>query len=168
VDATMLAEMGSLNRVFWAWLEAEYHQTPHGGLSGSTPLERFLADQVLIRPAPSDLEDLLRMKVLRLVGRDRTVRLEGRVFEAPDGLAGERVEVLFDPFDPRRPVRFRLPGESQERTLRRLDLVVNATLPRLRPLEDAEPTPEPPRTGISYLDLLAERFFGGDDRREKS
>jgi transposase InsO family protein len=166
LDATMLADLASLNRVFWAWLEAEYHQTPHGGLDGQTPLERFLADQALIRPAPDDLEALLRMKVVRVVGRDRTVRLDGRVFEAPDGLSGERVEVLFDPFDPRRPVSFRLPGEKEERPLRRLDPCVNATLPRPLPSQDEIPIPDPPKTGISYLDLLAERFFGGD--REKS
>jgi transposase InsO family protein len=168
VDATMLAEMASLNRVFWAWLEAEYHQTPHGGLSGQTPLERFLSDQALIRPAPSDLDDMLRMKVVRVVGRDRTVRLDGRVYEAPDGLSGEHVEVLFDPFDPRRPVRFRLRGENEERPLRRLDLAVNATLPRLRPDEDEQPAAEAPKTGISYLELLAERFFSSDEPREKS
>jgi putative transposase len=168
VDAKMLAELATLNRVFWAWLEAEYHQTPHGGLDGQTPLERFIADQALLRPAPEDLEGLLRMRVMRVVGRDRTVRLNGRVFEAPDGLAGERVEVLFDPFDPRRPVHFRLPGETEERPLRRLDLAVNATLPRPRLSKDEQPAPDPPRTGISYLDLLAERFFGGDDSGEKS
>jgi putative transposase len=168
LDAKMLAELASLNRVFWAWLEAEYHQTPHGGLDGQTPLERFLADQALVRPAPEDLEALLRMRVVRVVGRDRTVRLDGRVFEAPDGLAGERVEVLFDPFDPRRPVSFRLPGEKEERPLRRLDLCVNATLPRLRQSEEEQPPPDPPKTGISYLDLLAERFFGSGHEREKS
>jgi hypothetical protein len=78
------------------------------------------------------------------------------------------VEILFDPFDPRRPVHFRLPGETSERPLRRLDLAINATLPRPRLYELVEPAPDPPKTGISYLDLLAERFFGGDSSGEKS
>jgi hypothetical protein len=35
------------------------------------------------------------MKVNRKVGRDRTVRLDGRLYEAPDGFAGETVEVRY-------------------------------------------------------------------------
>lgn len=167
LDAKMLADLASLNRVFWAWLEAEYHQTAHGGLDGQTPLDRFISDHALIRPAPDDLEAMLRMKVTRVVGRDRTVHLDGRVFEAPDGLSGERLEVLFDPFDPGRPVHFRLPGESSERPLRRLDLVVNAIIPRSRASRSLQPPDETPATGISYLDLLAERFYGGDSNGEK-
>lgn len=153
-----LADLASLNRVFWAWLESEYHQTPHGGLAGETPLDRFLQDQELIRPAPDDLELLLRMTVTRVVGRDRTVRLDGRLYEAPDGYAGERVEVLYDPYDPKRPVHFRRPGEKEENRLRRLDLNTNATLKRApRQAPPHEPASQP--TGISYLDLIAEAFY---------
>lgn len=159
VNADMLADLAPLNRVFWAWLEGEYHQTPHGGLDGDTPLDRFLLDQDFIRPAPEDLDRLLRMTVTRRIGRDRTVRLDSRVYEAPDGYAGEKVEVLYDPYDPRQPVHFRLPGERQEIPLTRLDLETNATLKRApRQTPPDEPPPQP--TGISYLDLIAESFYG--------
>lgn len=156
-----LSGLAELNRVFWAWLEAEYHQTPHGGLNGQTPLDRFLDDQALIRPAPEQLELWLRMSVARRVGRDRTVHLDGRLYEAPDGYAGETVEVLYDPYDPGRPVHFRRKGETAERPLRRLDLVTNATLRRAA--RDKEPVAEAPKTGISYLELIAQQFYGGNN-----
>jgi putative transposase len=157
----ILSDLAELNRVFWAWLEAEYHQTPHGGLNGQTPLDRFLDDQALIRPAPEQLELWLRMSVARRVGRDRTVHLDGRLYEAPDGYAGETVEVLYDPYDPGRPVHLRRKGETAERPLRRLDLATNATLRRVA--RDKEPVAEAPTTGISYLELIARKFYGGDN-----
>lgn len=160
LTAEILSNLAELNRVFWAWLEAEYHQTPHGGLDGQTPLDRFLEDQALIRPAPEQLELWLRMSVSRRVGRDRTVHLDGRLYEAPDGYAGETVEVLYDPYDPARPVHFRRKGETAERPLRRLDLATNATLRRVA--RETEPVAEAPQTGISYLELIASKFYGGN------
>ena len=162
LTAEILGDLAELNRVFWAWLEAEYHQTPHGGLDGQTPLDRFLQDQALIRPAPEQLELWLRMSVARRVGRDRIVHLDGRLYEAPDGYAGETVEVLYDPYDPGRPVHFRTKGETAERPLRRLDLATNATLRRAA--RDTEPVAETPKTGISYLELIAKKFYGGNDQ----
>ena len=158
----ILSDLAELNRVFWAWLEAEYHQTPHGGLDGQTPLDRFLEDQALIRLAPEQLELWLRMSVSRRVGRDRIVHLDGRLYEAPDGYAGEIVEVLYDPYDPGRPVHFRRKGEKAERPLRRLDLATNATLRRAA--RDTEPLAEAPTTGISYLELIAKKFYEGNNQ----
>lgn len=153
-----LCDLSQLNRVFWAWLEAEYHQTSHGGLDGKTPLDRFLEDQALIRPAPEQLERWLRMSVSRRVGRDRVVHLESRLYEAPDSYAGETVDVLYDPYDPARPVHFRRKGDTVERPLRRLDLALNATLRRVA--RETEPVAEAPKTGISYLELIAKKFYG--------
>ncbi len=161
LTSEILADLAALNRVLWAWLEAEYHQTPHRGLDGVTPLDRFLQDQALIRPAPEQLELWLRMKVHRKVNRDRTVHLDGRLYEAPDGFAGDTIEVLYDPYDPNRPVHFKRRGESTEHPLRRLDLYTNALLRRHARSGPTEET-EAPTTGISYLDLLAKKFYQED------
>lgn len=162
VTTEQLRDLALLNRVFWAWLEAEYHQTPHGGLGESTPIERFLKDEGRLRPAPDGLDDLMRMKVTRRVGRDRVVHLEGRLYEAPDGFAGEAVEVLYDPYDVTRPVHFRRKGEKAETLLRRLDLHLNASRPRLPRTDKSQPSPQKP-TGISYLDLIAKKHYGDDE-----
>lgn len=159
VTPEMLTNLGALNRVFWAWLEAEYHHTVHGGLDGKTPLDRFLEDHALTRAAPDDLDALVRMRVQRKVGRDRTVRLGGRLYEAPDGFAGETVEVRYDPYDPARPVHLVRKGDTTETALRRLDLHGNATIQRGRVTETRTETPPP--TGISYLELVARDFYTG-------
>ena len=150
-----LGELAKLNRVFWAWLEAEYHQTPHRGIDAKTPIQRFLEDAEHMRPAPEDLDRLMRMRKKRRVGRDRAVHLDSRLYEAPDGFAGETVEILYDPYDVTRPVHLRRLGESEEHRLRLLDLETNARRARL-PRQSDEPD-EAPRTGISYLDLIAKK-----------
>ena len=45
--------LDSLNRRLWAWVEGEYHQSPHRGLDDQTPLDRWAmsADQVRL-PGP--------------------------------------------------------------------------------------------------------------------
>lgn len=162
LDDSMLGDLASLNRVFWAWLESEYHHSPHRGLSGKTPQERFLEDLEWIREAPQDLERMLRMKVFRRVAKDRTIRLESRSYECPDGFAGEKVEVLYDPYDLRQAIHIRRRGETEEYRVRPLDAHTNAMLPRA-PRETPELDPKAPKTGINYLALLAEKFYGDDD-----
>jgi hypothetical protein len=157
ITAPMLTSLATLNRVFWAWLEAEYHHTVHGGLDGQTPLDRFLVDQALVRPAPDDLDALMRMRVQRKVGRDRTLRLDGRLYEAPDGFAGETVEVRYDPYDPARAVHIVRKGDPAEILVRRLDLHANAQLLRRR--DETPPDAAPAPTGISYLELVARDFY---------
>lgn len=152
-----LKDLAVLNRVFWAWLEGEYHQTPHRGLDGLTPLERFLEDSERIQSAPEDLDRRMRMKLTRRVARDRTVRLDGRLYEAPDGFAGEKVEILYDPYDPTHPVQL-CSADGAEYRLRPLDLETNARLRRAP--RETQPLQETPKTGISYLDLIAEKHFG--------
>jgi hypothetical protein len=120
-----------------------------------------MTDAALTRPAPDDLDALMRMRVHRKVARDRTIRLEGRVYEAPDGYAGETVEVRYDPYDPARAVHFVRKGETKEILVRRLDLHLNAVLPRERAVE-REPATPPVPTGISYLDLVADGFYRGN------
>lgn len=162
LDPKMLSDLASLNRVLWAWVEGHYHLQPHRGLDDQSPLERFLEDEARLRPAPVDLERLLRMKLVRRVGKDRTVQLKGRLYEAPDGYAGEKVEVFFDPYDPHAPVHFRRINETEEKRLRILDAIGNA---RRRPPQKAEPpSPAQPReTGISYLELIAKKHFGTEE-----
>ena len=157
VTAEMLTSLATLNRVFWAWLEAEYHHTVHGGLDGKTPLDRFLADAALTRPAPEELDALMRMRVQRKIGRDRTLRLDRRLYEAPDGFAGETVEVRYDPYDTARPVHVLRKGETLEILVRRLDLHANAHIPRCR--DETPPDAAPAPTGISYLELVARDFY---------
>ena len=67
--------------------------TPHS--TGQSPFDRFASHMECIRPAPSNLKDYFRKAALRRVGKDRTITLNGRLYEAPVPLIGKRVTLLF-------------------------------------------------------------------------
>ena len=83
--------------------KAVYHRREHGALQ-TTPLLRWQRDIDRIRQLPpaTDLRRLFFHRVDRLVRRDSTFLLHNRFFEAPPHLAGQRIEVRFDPLDPER------------------------------------------------------------------
>ena len=102
------ASLDALNRRLWAWVEGEYHHSPHRGLSGATPLEQWAQRGEAVRfPEPGlDLEDLFLFEAQRKVQKDRTVSLHGVVYEVDAALVGEKVTLRFDPSAaPERPVQ---------------------------------------------------------------
>jgi putative transposase len=74
---------------------ARYNDCPHESLGQQTPRSRFEADARALRFA--DNEAMLRSKFIvteaRRVSNDHIIRHEGRLYEAPRGLARERVLV---------------------------------------------------------------------------
>jgi len=91
----------ALNAQFELWLRQEYHSTIHAGIA-ATPAERFAAQMQCIRPAPDNLSDHFRCIARRKVAKDRTVTLNGRLFEAPVALIGQRVDLLYHPDRPQK------------------------------------------------------------------
>lgn len=89
----------SINRRLAAWIEGEYHHCPHRGLDTQTPLERWaqVADAVRYPDQHLDLEDLFLFETTRKVNKDRTVSLNGRLFEVDPVLIGERITLRFNP-----------------------------------------------------------------------
>ena len=83
----------SLNEQFSSWLEI-YHNREHG-TTGQTPIQKYTADMASVRPAPANLESFFREKEERVVRRDRTVQLNGKFYEVPQGLIGKKVELRF-------------------------------------------------------------------------
>jgi putative transposase len=89
-----------LNQDLSPWLQ-EYHQKPHA-VTGQTPLKRFSAHLECLRPAPPHLEDFFRKRAVRKVEKDRTVALNGRLYEAPVALIGKTVILFYHEQDPAR------------------------------------------------------------------
>ncbi|OGZ16718.1 MAG: hypothetical protein A2494_02525 [Candidatus Lloydbacteria bacterium RIFOXYC12_FULL_46_25] len=83
-----------LNLSLDVWIRKEYHQRPHSSTS-ETPFARFARHLEIIRTAPADLEDHFRKAARRRVAKDRTISLDGRIFEAPTKLIGEYVCLLY-------------------------------------------------------------------------
>jgi transposase InsO family protein len=150
--------LDTLNRRLWAWVEGEYHQAPHRGLDDQTPLDRWAmsADQVRL-PAPNlDLEALFLFEARRRVQRDRTVSLNGQVFEVDAGLVGEQVLLRYDPAaPPARGVEVWHAGQFIARATP-LDAYANCFVRRSRPsrsLEPNAPAPTPRPSGLALRKL---------------
>lgn len=90
-----------LNEMLHDWIDKEYHLRVHGSTK-QRPLDRYLEHITLIRPAPKDLLSYFRKQMLRKVGKDRTVSLLGKIYEAPEGLIGNTVTLLYHARDPQR------------------------------------------------------------------
>ena len=89
--------LDALNRRLWAWLEDEYHETPHRGLEGETPLARWAATAGGLAQPPDHLDELFLFEEKRKVQKDRTVSLRGVVYEVDASLVGETVTLRYDP-----------------------------------------------------------------------
>lgn len=140
-------DLQSLNRRLWAWVEGEYHHAPHRGLERNTPVEQWtLCAQDVSFPEPGmDLDDLFLFECMRKVQKDRTVSLNGVVYEVDAALVGEKVTLRFDPgAAPERPIQVCHKGKTIEQA-KPVQLYANCFVKRNRPswtLEADGPAPE--------------------------
>ena len=158
LDLDTIDGLDALNRRLWAYVEGEYHQTPHRGLGGETPLDRWarVGDQVRYPDASLDLDDLFLFEVKRRVMKDRTVSLHGHLYEVDPIFVGDTVTLRYDPAaPPTRPLQVVRDGKPAGLATV-LDAYANATVRRARPswrIESDEPAPEPPQSPIAMRNL---------------
>lgn len=161
-DGLTLAE---LNKRLEGWIDKDYHLRVHASTK-QTPLSRYLANLKTIREAPKDLDDYFRKRAVRRVDKDRTISLDGRVYEAPVELVEKQVTLLYHPHDPSRVESFW--NNRSYGMLAPVNLVVNCRVKRNHN-HTTEIEPEPPRAGGASADPNASygggRLFeqGGDD-----
>ena len=136
--------LDDLNETLSAWLRDVYHNREHRS-TGETPLHRFATHSECLRPAPKDLEDHFRKQARRKVAKDRTVSLEGRLYEAPVALIGKQIILLYHPNDP---ARVEALHQSQSYgLLTTVDLNVNARAHRYKGLLTLDSEPRPLTSG---------------------
>ncbi len=115
-----------LNEDFQVWVSG-YHDRTHGS-TGEAPIKRFTKNIECVRPAPKDMEDHFRKEAKRTVAKDRTISLEGKLYEAPVDLVGKQVRLLYHQHDPARiEMRF---GDKTYGFASVLDLNVNCRVKR--------------------------------------
>jgi putative transposase len=151
VDLDRCGGLDGINRLLFAWTEGEYHQRPHRGIGGEKPLDRWLRLSDGIRPLPVDvdLDSLFRDEVTRRVGKDGTLTMSGRRFEAGPNFIGRKVTVRFDPFDLRAVLAIADSGESV--TAYPVDLVGNRRVRRQPPPDPGRKAPPPPLRSLEQL-----------------
>ncbi len=152
---TDLHDLDALNTRLHNWIDNVYLLRKHSSIA-SKPLERYLAHLHALRPAPRDLRDYFRVPANRKVDKDRTVSLNGRLFEAPAGLIGRRVTLLYHKDDP-----LRVEVLLEERSwgfLTPLDPQVNARVRRTAKSDVELDVPSQPDEPPSYS---GGSLFGG-------
>lgn len=133
--------LANLNDAMGTWVK-RYHETTHGG-TGQTPMQRFASNIECVRPAPKDLEDHFRKVAKRTVAKDRTVSLNGRLYEAPVPLIGKQVTLLYHEHDPAR-VEVTLAGKTYG-FASPVDVNVNCRVRRGKDALEIEPLNNPAR-----------------------
>jgi transposase InsO family protein len=159
LDLKQIASIADLNARLDAWIQTAYHRTPHGGLPpDTTPLQRWQRDIERVRQLPpsTDVRRLFFYRLDRMVRRDSTFLLQKRFYEAPAHLAGQKVEVRFDPLDPSQVDVY--VGSLFQGAARLADPVANG----LWIAAKSQPAPAPEATGINYVELLYQKREGGD------
>ncbi|MHC4544689.1 MAG: DDE-type integrase/transposase/recombinase [Planctomycetota bacterium] len=91
--------LNELNEAFDGWLSNIYHQRKHSSTKQS-PIERFAANLHCLRGAPDNLHDYFRKLARRRVNKDRSITLNGHLYEGPVPLIGKRVELLYHQSQP--------------------------------------------------------------------
>ena len=121
-----------LNEELWRYLNHSYHITVHTS-TGEAPFERFSRSLHLVRSTPDDLDDYFRIKCKRKVLKDRTVSLDGVIFEVPLGLIGKTITLMFRKNEPEKVEAFY--QEKSYGLLQPLDRHVNYRVKRKAVLE---------------------------------
>ncbi|MEO1603073.1 MAG: hypothetical protein AAFU49_21905 [Pseudomonadota bacterium] len=111
------------------YLRQTYHPRGHAGLSGVSPLRRYLDDERPLRlyEDPTALRAKFVASEERLVSADHVIRFAGAEYEVPRGLAGQRVKLVRDAFEP---TNLRLEHEGRWVRLAVVDRHANARAAR--------------------------------------
>jgi transposase InsO family protein len=156
LDTADLLSLDALNRRLWAWVESEYHRSPHKGLDGMTPLDRWMmaAHDVRLVGPESELDEMFLFEQKRKVQNDRTVSLLGIVYEVDASLVGQTVLLRFDPSRRGRPVDVYFKGHKIEQA-KRVDLYQNCFVRRDHTTKALHPDKrlEDPPPGLPLRDL---------------
>jgi len=161
LDPSRLRDLSDLNARLWAWLEAVYHCTPHHGLEGHSPLQRYQQDLPRIRTLgalAARLDELFYHRITRKVRKDGTVSYQGERFEVPYELCGRSVCLVVNPHT-RKVLSVEDADGQSLGAATPLDTLANVHRRRRKP--QPAKTPSPRRTGQDNEVELAYRQYHG-------
>jgi putative transposase len=148
--AASITGLAELNRLLAAWIDTQYHCTPHSG-TRTAPLNRWQAGLPvpLPLPAPAQLREAFLWSERRKVTKTATVSLHGNTYQVDPVLAGRYIELVFDPFDL---TRIDVRHDKQPAGTATPFTIGRHSHPKARP-EHHDPGHAGP-TGIDYLRIL--------------
>jgi putative transposase len=162
----------AINRRLWAWVEGEYHRSPHRGLDGATPADRWAMCSDDVRLPSSDPSDLFLFEQKRRVHADRTISLDGVAYEVDAMLVGETVTLRYDPARPREERRLQVWHRGKHVQLaRRVDAYANCFVRRDHATKTLHPsapaTSIPAGLRLRDFDAQSEQHRGPNVRDEE-
>ena len=101
IEVVKVATLKELKASFLAWVEMIYHRVAHSETK-QQPLERFqrsIANAEVRQADPVQLRQAFLWREKRKVTRTATISLQGNHYGVDPILAGQSVELRFDPFD---------------------------------------------------------------------
>jgi putative transposase len=154
---SLVASLEELNALFDAWLDQAYHRFANE-TTGRSPAEAWKAGWVGAEPRRAALEQIAEAflwSAVRRVRSDGTVLLDGNRYEVDAGLAGRKVEVVYDPYEMGGQVRILAGGQpaGEGRPVEIGRHVHKKAAAAAR--DENKGAPDGPATGIDYLRLLA-------------
>lgn len=150
IAVTVPTDLAELNRLFAAWVEGVYHRQVHSE-TGEAPFDRF--DLTVIRfPTPGELHEAFLWSATRVVTKVATVSLLGNHYQVDVALVGQRVELVFDPFDLTH-IEVRLHDRPMGTAVPQR--ITRHSHPQARP--DPDTVAPAPTTGIDYLRLVKDQ-----------
>lgn len=98
-DFSACHSLDDLNRLYWDYLEKEYHHKKHSSI-GMAPLERYMKDYEKIRFVDSQkLEEAFLHQEFRKVSKTACVSLYKTRYEVPQKYIGRRISLRYKPAD---------------------------------------------------------------------
>lgn len=151
-----LESLAELERLLAAWLGQVYHRRTHSE-TGHSPASRYRCCEPRY-PEPERLREAFLWRTERIVNATALVSLAGNRYEVAPELAGQKVELLYDPNDLTQ-IRVRRRGRDH-------GLAVPHRIARHvhQAAQDPQAPAPAPASGIDYLELV-ERAEEGDLRR---
>jgi hypothetical protein len=142
-----MQSLATINRALWSYIEMEYHRSPHRIL-GETPLDCWAGSAQRVRyPEPGiDLDDLFLFEAKRKVQKDRTISLNGLVYEIDAALVGETITLRYNPAHQSKSIEVCHHGRFIHKA-KLVDAYANCFVKRDRPSSTIEDKADSPYSG---------------------
>jgi hypothetical protein len=172
LDMEKIKGLEDLNSRLWAWhpggTRGEYHRTIHSSLN-ETPLDKWmrLSEHVRYLSPQIDLEEIFLHRMKRKIYNDRTISLDGILYEAPAHLVGKRVEIRFNPQDKSR-VKVYFEGKL-EQVATPTKAYENCFVKRDEHTGELCSSPSPlkvKKSAINYVELVHQNYYQNQPRKE--
>lgn len=99
IEQGKIQTLEDLNCFFAAWLEVAYHQKIHNTFK-QRPANRYhKCEQPIRHIPPHELVEIFLMEETRVVDKTNCVSLMGTIYEIKGAIAGDKVQLRFDPYD---------------------------------------------------------------------